>query len=307
MAFGFATTMRRVSEARIVAAAARRLAAALTAAPTPACPWIVDGARVGRVDASRLKRLARFADVFRVTGGALEFADRLRTPAQRTTALDTVARTLAAEHALSTWRDERYAVAPAAGAPPLLTLERAAARYFGIRTSAAHLNGVAIARAGPRLWFARRSAAKPIDPLLLDNLVGGGVAVGERPADALVREAWEEAGIAAAFAATATPAGALHIERAGPDGFQRETIFVYDLDLPEDFVPANRDGEVIEHRLVSMADAWQLIGNTAGPDVVTVDASVVALDWLDRRGEVPAGSSAAALLARVRMPPVDPE
>jgi len=39
-----------------------------------------------------------------------------------------VARTLAAEGALSAWRNERYAVAAAPGAPPWFLLERAAAR-----------------------------------------------------------------------------------------------------------------------------------------------------------------------------------
>ena len=37
-----------------------------------------------------------------------------------------------------------------------------------------------------------------------------------------------------------------------PDGLQRETVFVHDLVLPPDFVPANQDGEAVEHRLVDL-------------------------------------------------------
>ena len=66
------------------------------------------------------------------------------------------------------------------------------------------------------------------------------------------------------------------------DGLQRETIFVHDLWLPEEFVPACRDGEVVEHRLIALDDAGTLIATDAGPDVVTADASLVILDCLLR-------------------------
>jgi 8-oxo-dGTP pyrophosphatase MutT (NUDIX family) len=132
------------------------------------------------------------------------------------------------------------------------------------------------------MWIARRSATKAIDPGLLDNLVGGGIAAGEAPAQTLVREAWEEAGIEADRAARAEPAGTLRIERVVPDGVQRETLFAYDLWLPSDFVPANRDGEAGGHRLLSWNAVAVILSAEAGPDVMTVDATLVALDCLRR-------------------------
>ena len=50
------------------------------------------------------------------------------------------------------------------------------------------------------------------------------------------------------------------------DGLQRETVFVHDLWLPEDFVPDNRDGEAVEHRLVSLDEAARMIARDDGPD-----------------------------------------
>src|SRR5918992_1459821 len=70
-------------------------------------------------------------------------------------------------------------------------LERAAARPFGLTTYAVHLNGISFDE--NNMWIARRSAAKPIDPGMLDNLVGGGISAGSSLEETLVKEAWEEA------------------------------------------------------------------------------------------------------------------
>jgi 8-oxo-dGTP pyrophosphatase MutT (NUDIX family) len=161
-----------------------------------------------------------------------------------------------------------------------------------VRTYAAHVNGFVRDRDGAlRLWFARRSPIKAIDPGQLDNLVGGGIAADmDRTIDVdpvratLVKEAWEEAGIPADLSRRAVPTGTVDIEREQPDGVQRETIFLHDLELPADFVPRNQDGEAVEHRLVTLDDAARLISNASGPDVVTADASLVVLDFLLRNG-----------------------
>lgn len=244
----------------------------------------VDHVELGYVDGARAARLARFDDVFRIGRDAIEFVAALADAPSRTAAMADVARVLAREGALSAWRHELYAVREDFDASPVFLLERAAARYFGIHTFAAHVNGVVSSADGSKLWFARRSRTKPIDPGQLDNLVGGGIAAGRGIADTVVKEAWEEAGIDAALAATARPAGSLYVERLHSDGLQRETIFVHDLALPAHFVPVNQDGEAIEHRLVTLAEAARLIAATTGPDVVTVDASVVVLDYLVRCG-----------------------
>ena len=178
------------------------------------------------------------------------------------------------------------------GAPPWFRLERAAARYFGVHTWAAHINGVVRGKDEPRMWLARRSADKAIDPLKLDNLVGGGIAAGVGLAETLAKEAWEESGIPRSLAARCLPAGALHIWREQPDGLQSETIFVHDLWLPPDFGPANQDGEAIEHRLITMNEAARLIALERGPDEVTADASLVVLDFLLRQGAIPVSSPA---------------
>lgn len=80
----------------------------------PAIAWVplrCEGALVGCVTPERAARLERFATFTRSAQGLVLHASP-DTPEARTSALDHVARTLASEHALTAWRNERYAVAP---------------------------------------------------------------------------------------------------------------------------------------------------------------------------------------------------
>jgi 8-oxo-dGTP pyrophosphatase MutT (NUDIX family) len=259
-------------------------------------PWIVEGHVVGWIIPERAQRLCEWQDVFRRTTRGVELVAALDTALSRTAALAEVARALSTEGALTRWRDERYAVAVDGGR--LFELERSAARYFGIHTFAAHANGLVGDEDRWRMWLARRSPTKPIDPGLLDNLVGGGIAVDSDARTTIVKEAFEEAGIPAAVAALARSAGTIDVCRDQPDGLQRETIHVHDLWLPAAFVPQNQDGEAVEHR-VCMPDA--VLSILEGDDI-TVDASLVIVDFLFRHAHVAPDDPAADALDALRHP-----
>ena len=286
--------------ATILTAIQARLAPALCGPHPRYRPLIVDDVDAGWLDDAHATRLAHFGAVFRVLPDAVRVSDRLRDIDVRTAAFAEIAHTLRAEGELPAWRDERYAVARTFGATPLFYLERGAARWFGVRTWAAHVNGVSGTAQFPRLWFARRSPHKAIDPGMLDNLVGGGIGAGTRVDATVVKEAWEEAGIEASIARLAYPVGAVHLRRALPDGLQRETVFVHDLALPETYIPANQDGEAVEYRLVDLAETARLIGVTSGSDEVTIDASVVVLDFLLRYGAIAADAPDYVALEALR-------
>ncbi|WP_428416581.1 DUF4743 domain-containing protein [Methylibium sp.] len=179
------------------------------------------------------------------------------------------------------WRDETYAIVPAYGTPALALIERAAARFWGTLTFGAHANGYV---AGPdgrpsHLWIARRSPHKPTDPGKFDNLIGGGVPHGQTPFETLVREGWEEAGLAADIVRRATRGRVIDMQRTLPDcaghGLQREQLFVYDLALPAGLQPRNQDGEVASLQLLPVAEALAL----AAGEAMTVDAALATLDF----------------------------
>jgi 8-oxo-dGTP pyrophosphatase MutT (NUDIX family) len=262
-------------------------------------PWIVEDHVVGWIIPERAKRLSAWRDVFRRTARGVDLLETFDSESARTAALADVARTLSTEGALTAWRDERYAVAPYAGGAPLCELERAAARYFGIHTFAAHANGIVGDDARWRMWLARRSPVKPIDPGILDNLVGGGIATRSDARATLVKEAFEEAGIPAELAHQARSVGAIDVCRDQPDGLQRETIHVYDLWLPAKFVPQNQDGEAVEHRLCAPDEVVSILET----DDITADASLVIVDFLLRHGHIRANDPAAPALDALRHPP----
>jgi len=156
------------------------------------------------------------------------------------------------------------------------------------------------------MWLARRSPTKAIDPGLLDNLVGGGIATGYGVLDTLRKEAWEEAGIPADVAARARAQGSIDICRPQPQGLQRETVFIYDLELDAGFKPANQDGEAVEHRQLTMSDAAKLIAADDGDNAVTADASLVVLDCLLRHGALGPDSPGLRALSAFRPATLEP-
>ena len=67
-----------------------------------------------------------------------------------------------------------------------------------------------------------------------------------------------------------------------PLGFHDELLFVYDLELPDHFVPTNHDGEVSGFIAVSYAEAAARIL----ADEFTADASLVTADFILRHSKL---------------------
>ena len=243
-------------------------------------PLLCEGTRVGWLRKAHAQRLTAWPEIFRRDAGGVRIAEALASAGARSAAVDGVIRALHEEGAITGWRDERYAVVTAFDAPPLFHIERAAARFLGTTTYAAHANGYCGRGADCEMWLARRAATKPIDPGMLDNLVGGGMSAGIAPLQTIIREAWEEAGVPDALARNALPAGTIRLLREVPQGVQSEVIFAYELELPREFQPHNEDGEVAEFRRVPVSE---IIGMLRGEADITLDASLVMLSFLERR------------------------
>jgi 8-oxo-dGTP pyrophosphatase MutT (NUDIX family) len=155
----------------------------------------------------------------------------------------------------------------------------------------AHANGyVADAHGRPScLWIAQRALTKATDPGKFDNLIGGGVPDGQTPAQALVREGWEEAGLPPERLRDARAAGVLCLQRDIPEGLQHEWLHAWDLPLPAGLQPVNQDGEVAAFRCLPCDEALAL----AAGDAMTVDAALVTLDFALRHALLPAAQARA--------------
>jgi 8-oxo-dGTP pyrophosphatase MutT (NUDIX family) len=174
------------------------------------------------------------------------------------------------------WRNEDFAWLDQHG-HKYFRLERAAFRTFGFRSMATHINGYTKANT---LWLGRRSETKSTDPGRLDNIAAGGITADEAPWVSARRELWEEAGVPPQLADEIEPVGRIHMRRPIPGrGFHDELLFVYDLELPDNFVPTNHDGEVSGFIEISLAEAAARIL----ADEFTSDAAFVTADFILRR------------------------
>ena len=257
------------------------------------------GPVLGSVAVDHLDALRQWPDAFaRIDGpGGAPRALALRLPAPvRAARLAQVHERLRAQGLIVAWRDEPYPLRDRGGAEHG-TIERAASRFWGTLTLGAHCNGwVADAAGRPsHLWIARRSYSKPTDPGRLDNMIGCGVALGQTPREAVVREGWEEAGLEPAQMAGLVAGGLVDLECDIPEGRQHERLHVFDLQLPAGLAPRNIDGEVHEHRLMPVAEA--LARAAAGE--LTTDATLATLDFAVRHGLVePSAPSSESTLTR---------
>jgi 8-oxo-dGTP pyrophosphatase MutT (NUDIX family) len=248
----------------------------------PALPFYVKEHVVGWLRPSFADQLRRWPHVFDVNPAYVTLKVRPETPAARTAVMAEVNQELAKDGVIRGWRDELVSVYPHYGMPELLRMERAASRHFGIMGYGAHLNGFARKGGLAHVWVARRSPDKSIDPDKLDNLVGGRIAAGSTVDETLRKEAWEEAGIAPSLLGDVNCVSAVRVEYSVPEGLHREVLFVHDLWLPPEYMPANQDGEVSEIRLVPVEEAIQ--GILTGD--FTLDSGTVMIDGLLRLGAV---------------------
>jgi hypothetical protein len=245
--------------------------------------FVVAGRPVGWIAHRLADRLRGFPDVFLVDDRSVRLADRLQSFDSRSRAVAEVVDRLREEGWFPGWRDEAFAVTTSFHAPPLLQMERAAARRFGVRCYCVQLNGIVADGGAPRTWIARRALSKPIGPGKLDQIVGGGQPVGISLRDNLIKECAEEASIPASLAAVARPVGAVAYLRQEGDIADDEVLFNYDLVLPADFVPRNADGEVAGFELWPLPRLKAVLSDT---DDILYDVALCLIDFLIRQGVI---------------------
>ena len=265
---------------------------AATRAVLPRRPFRIDGRAVGSVAEAHLAALSAFGELLTVADDGVELRV---SPPERDAALARINDALRGTELIHAWRDEVFAVVDPDSLAPLARIERAAARFWGTLSFGAHATGFV---AGPdgrpaAIWVAQRSLTKATDPGLHDNLIGGGVAAGQTPAEALQREGFEEAGLEPALMQGTRTGSVLRLQRDIAEGFQHEWLYSYDIELPAAWQPQNQDGEVAGFTLMPVAEALVLAAGRS----MTVDAALVTIDFALRHRLLDDASVAARMAA----------
>ena len=228
-------------------------------------------------------RLREFGDIFEIGATAVDLAPRFDTPEARTAAMDGVVRALVENRTFAKLRREAYAVMTEWGTPPLLQIDRSAVAPFGVRAFGVHINGFTRRGGKTLLWIGRRAADKAVEPGKLDNMVAGGQPAGLTLVENLIKEAAEEASIPRAMALRAAHAGAISYCMEGERGLKPDTMFVYDLEVPEDFTPRNADGEIVDFRLMEFDEVVERVRFSYD---FKFNVSLVLIDFLIRVGHL---------------------
>jgi isopentenyldiphosphate isomerase len=244
-------------------------------------PFRVASQIAGWIHDDFIATLARRADLFLIQPHAVTLNRELATAQQRTKALEPFLRELKEEGLIKGWRDERYPVSPRWTDEPLMSMERAAIPFFGVRAYGVHLTGFTRRKDGLHIWVATRSRTKPTYPGMLDNTVAGGQPEGISLADNIVKECKEEASIPEAMARQARPIGIVTYCLEHKGGLKPDVLFNYDLELPQDFVPKPHDDEIEHFELWPVQRVIERVRDTFD---FKFNCNLVLIDFFIRHG-----------------------
>jgi hypothetical protein len=248
--------------------------------PARAVPLTAGGKRVGLLRRDNAEALLRFPDVFGVAEHKVELVARGDVGAV-SRAVDAVVDALVDEGRVPKWRNETFDVASRWGIPPVFRLDRGAVPFFGTRAYGVHLNAYLRRDGQLWLWVGRRSPDKQVAPNKLDNLVAGGIGNEHGVRETLLKEGEEEASIPTNLMSGAISAGAVSYRMETRLGIRDDVLFAYDLEMPHDFVPRNRDGELVDFQLISASAVLECIRMTSD---FKFNVNLVILDFAVRHG-----------------------
>ena len=248
--------------------------------PSRAVPLFAGNARVGLLRRDNAETLRRFPDVFTVENERVNLLARGDVAAV-SRAVDGVVDTLVGEARVPKWRNETFDVAPRWGALPVFRLDRGAVPFFGTRAYGVHLNGYLWESGSLHLWVGRRAPDKRVAPDKLDNIVAGGIGNGHGLQETLLKEGEEEASIPRNLTNDALPAGVVSYRMESELGVRDDVLFVFDLEMPADFVPKNQDGEIAHFELMP---ASAVLDRVRTSDDFKFNVNLVILDFALRHG-----------------------
>jgi 8-oxo-dGTP pyrophosphatase MutT (NUDIX family) len=248
--------------------------------PMRAVPLFAGNDRIGLLRRENAEALARFSDTFAVdrNGVRLRASGDVETVSR---AVDAVVDALVAEHRVPKWRNETFDVAPRWGMRPVFRLDRGAVPFFGTRAYGVHLNGYCRDADSLLLWVGRRAPHKQVAPNKLDNIVAGGIGNEHGVEDTLLKEGVEEASMPTSLTRQSIPVGAVSYRMETALGIRDDVLFVYDLELPADFVPQNQDGEIVRFELMPASAVVERVRST---DDFKFNVNLVILDFALRHG-----------------------
>jgi hypothetical protein len=248
-------------------------------------PFVVDDVQMGWLTPERAAALLTIPAAFAPrapgnprAGVTLAAALGPRSAADRSKAIADIAEALPKTGLFQAPRRELYGIKNRWSDAEAFRLDRAFVPGFGARAYGVHVNGYVRKPDGLHAWIGTRALDCRVEPGKLDNMVAGGQPAGLGLMENLIKEAKEEAGLGEDIARRAVPAGMIAYAFAAPEGLKADTLFCYDLELPEGVRPRPSE-EITGFDLLPLAEVLALIRDT---DRFKFNVNLVILDFAMR-------------------------
>jgi hypothetical protein len=246
-------------------------------------PFFIAGQRVGYLKDAMCKALGQWPQDFSISDKRVDLIVEANDFQRASEQLDAAVHKLVEQGVIGKYLGEIYPITGTNREQQYALLDRGAAGYFGIRTYGQHLNGYVETDSGLKLWVARRSADRIQFPNKLDNIVAGGLPQNLTLQQNLLKECQEEADIPEHLVAQAVATGAVSYCCETEIGLKPDTLYCYDLQLPESFIPTNTDGEVAEFMLMDVHEVLELVLES---EEFKTNCNLVLLDFFVRHGVI---------------------
>jgi isopentenyldiphosphate isomerase len=271
----------------------KKIKACNTANISDYTPFIIGQQQTGWIKPAFTKLLTTWPDIFTVDDESVRLADSLQGFKIRSKAVDEVIHELVQQGHIKVHLDEPYPVTAGDRNQAVMTLDRSAVPHFGLRSFGQHLNGFVRKDDGIHLWIARRARDRYISPGKLDNMVAGGLPWHISLEGNLIKECAEEAGMTESLARQAVPTGTVSYFAESDKGIKPDTLYCYDIELPNDFTPVCTDGEVESFELIPVNKVLEIVRDS---DAFKLNCNLVIIDFLIRQGLLDPGQTGYAEL-----------
>lgn len=243
-------------------------------------PFMLEGQCIGLVRTAFAASLARYPQAFQMSGKQITLNQDLETPEQRSKVIAETVQTLIDDGVVAYVLDEPYPV-KGHNNEIFFVIDRAMVPFLGFRSFGQHINGYVNKADGLYLWIGTRARDRRIFPGMLDNMVAGGLPHGLSLQQNLIKECHEEAGMPEALALEAKPVSAITYNAISEKGYKPDTLYCYDIELSEEFVPVNTDGEVEKFELMAVDE---VISKVRQGGLFKLNCNLVLIDFFARQG-----------------------